>query len=116
MDPIEALTTKTFNTTYLVVNGEQRSVRDWAKRAGIAPCSIWWRINHGWTPENAVKPSAKRSDKVTAFGKTQSLSKWAREYGIKYTTLRARITDCGLSVEEALKLRVQVQDGQKETK
>jgi hypothetical protein len=72
----------------------------------ITPDAIYWRLDNGWSPEDAVKPSNNRSKEVTAFGKTQSLSAWAEEYNMKYSTLRARIAKWGLPIEIALKLPV----------
>jgi hypothetical protein len=42
------------------------------------------------------------NDIVTYNGKTMVLKDWAREFGIKYTTLYQRIYRSGLSFEEAI--------------
>lgn len=39
---------------------------------------------------------------VTAFGRTQHINDWAREYGINAATLRNRVYRSGLTLEEAL--------------
>jgi hypothetical protein len=59
----------------------------------------------GQTPEQAVAPPRKRTHGLTAFGRTQSLSAWARESGIPLGTIRGRMKKAGLTLEEALRLR-----------
>ena len=49
----------------------------------------------------------KRSVKMlSAFGKTQSLATWSREFGIHYSTLRDRLTYEQLDLETALTRKV----------
>lgn len=37
-----------------------------------------------------------------AFGQSKPLLRWAKEYGINYTTLRGRVTTYGMTLENAL--------------
>ena len=47
-------------------------------------------------------PSYKHAKRHDYDGKSQTLSYWAKEYGINETTLNYRITKLGMSIEEAL--------------
>ena len=44
---------------------------------------------------------------ITAFGKEQTITEWAYEYGIPYQTLYRRITYEGMPMEEALTVKRQ---------
>lgn len=56
------------------------------------------------SPEILARMSAahQKGQPHTAFGKTQFLCAWAREYGLNYATLRNRLVRSNLSLEEAL--------------
>jgi hypothetical protein len=63
----------------------------------------------GYCKENCVWATSEvqmnnRSDShwVTAFGKTQTLSQWSREFGIAPLTIRARIVEYGWEPEKAV--------------
>ena len=42
------------NTKFLVVNGERKSLAQWADEVGLAQRTIWSRIDTGWSDERAV--------------------------------------------------------------
>ena len=82
----------------------------WALSNGYAPGLTIDRIdnNKGYSPDNcrwvtAFEQSRNTSKNVliTYKGKTQILKDWARELGIKNTTLHNRINYYGWSVEKA---------------
>lgn len=58
--------------------------------------------NCRWTTQKEQCNNQRKNHYLTYKGKTQSMSKWADEIGIKYTTLRARINRSNWSVEKAL--------------
>lgn len=95
------------------------SFKDWAIENGYDDtqpaqgCTID-RIDNtlGYTPANCrwanhiEQCNNQGSNKILTFnGKSMTIADWAREIGIKYTTLRARIRN-GMTVEDALSLPV----------
>lgn len=60
------------------------------------------KSNVRWVDAKTQNDNRSCSRKLTAFGRTQSLQDWCNEYGINYTTLRARIERHGWPVESAL--------------
>lgn len=59
------------------------------------------------TPEWNAKISAAHNERhgaapLTAFGKTQHVNDWAREYGLNAGTLRNRLRRSGMTLEQAL--------------
>lgn len=63
-----------------------------------APQNCRWAT---WFEQHDNKRDTRR---VTAFGRSQSLAAWAREFGIKERTLYNRINRSGCSIETALSL------------
>lgn len=63
------------------------------------------------TPEWAARLSAAHNARsgaqpLTAFGKTQFINDWAREYGLNPATLRNRLKRAGMPLEQALTIGV----------
>jgi hypothetical protein len=89
-------------TSVLVSDGADTiCVAELARRRG-APATvstIYRRLRAGWSVDDAV--SAPPHPSLTAFGRTQSLSAWAREVGVSRGAIRARLSR-GLSAEAAL--------------
>jgi len=71
--------------------------REWARKLGFAKSTIDSRLHYGWTMEQALStPKHKRIRKstekfITFKGKTKYLTEWAKDLGINYRTLVARI-------------------------
>lgn len=57
--------------------------------------------NCRWSTIQEQENNRRNNHLITAFNKTQTLSQWSREKGIKITTLRARLMR-GLDPESAL--------------
>ena len=88
--------------------GETHTVSEWSKITGISAKTIWWRINTGWSVEDALTTKAimganNKANQyyVTFNGETKCISEWARITGINRGTLLARIR-YGWSVERTL--------------
>lgn len=57
--------------------------------------------NCRWVTDKEQKNNTRRNHYITYKGKTQSMSKWAEELNISYTTLRSRINTNKWSIEKA---------------
>jgi hypothetical protein len=44
----------------IAINGEKKSVTEWAKEKGIAPSTIFARIKYGWNESELLNPVQKR--------------------------------------------------------
>jgi hypothetical protein len=53
------------------------------------------------TPRNQLS-NRRNNHNLVAFGRTQTITKWAEEFGIPMTTLRNRIYRAGMPIEAAL--------------
>ena len=80
----------------LVINGEAKTMPQWAAQAGLRYTTVFARVSRGWSLENALsrptqkhKPSAKRAYSID--GVTKSLAEWARTTGMSYNTLLYRL-------------------------
>lgn len=62
--------------------------------------------NVRWATKKEQANNRSVTTLVTAFGKTQSLKEWAEELGVKYATLRGRVSRVGWDVEKALTIAV----------
>ena len=61
--------------------------------------------NCKWVPLKDQSLNQRRSHRVTAFGKTQTIKEWADESGLKYDTIERRINQYGWTPEEALTIK-----------
>ena len=66
-------------------------------------------VNKGYSPENCRFTSigvqannTTRNHYIEYNGQTKTMSEWASEFGIKYSTLRSRINTLGWDIERAL--------------
>lgn len=57
--------------------------------------------NCRWATQETQMNNTRRSKYITAFGRTQTISMWAKEIGIKYATLFYRINK-GMNPEDAM--------------
>ncbi len=88
--------------------GETHSMSAWARQLGCSVSQLSKRLRSGMSVEEALtKPFTKRNQgcvggQLIEFqGKKQSLSEWAREKGINFSTLYGRLRK-GWSVERML--------------
>lgn len=75
----------------LTLNGETKSIADWARSAGLSYRVLYQRLARGASLEQALAPRKK----------TTSLSQWARQYGVSPCTVMYRMRK-GMSLKEAL--------------
>lgn len=101
------------NRKGMVLGDTDKTLAEHGKEIGIDPETLRKRLKAGETAESAItKKSGKhgiRTDGKTARGgmvltfrgETKSLAEWSEIVGINYNTLRYRIEDQGMTVEEA---------------
>jgi len=87
------------------VNGKRLTTKEAAKVLGVAPSTLRKRKTDGWKASDVVLPRVYRKG-VTAFGRTQSVTAWAKECNIHRDCLRYRLRS-GMSPELALTLPVE---------
>lgn len=79
-----------------------------ADALGMSYYGVYYRIVRGWSPEEICKRpkitdgTRKTNRMITANGKTQSLTEWAKEAGVSVSTIDSRIKN-GWSAEEAVR-------------
>lgn len=92
-------------------NGVTKALAEWAEEVGIPYGSLKTRIcKLGWPVERALTEpviAGARAKECTFKGKSQTLKEWARETGIPYGSLKARIRKYGWPIERALTEPVQ---------
>lgn len=59
--------------------------------------------NCRWATYETQLNNTRSNRMITAFGKTQSMTLWAREYGLPVTTLRNRLFRAKMNPEDALR-------------
>jgi hypothetical protein len=96
----------------LTLDGRTMPMMQWASETGIKANTIWYRLDRGWTVEDALtKPVQKswRDNRTITFdGRTMTTAQWSQETGIGKKTIRTRLNR-GWTVKDALTRPVQVQ-------
>lgn len=88
----------------MIVTGEDRSMKDAARRVGVSYNTFRQRLRRGWTLEQAgeeVPPPARKGRIWHAFGKGKTLKEWAAETGLTESILRNRLKR-GMNMEQAI--------------
>lgn len=87
--------------------GEKKTMKQWLADSRCAvgtPRTIYWRMRHGASFEEALSIVGWNAKRYIAFGEEKSLPEWGRDSRcrIKYGTLYFRVEVEGASLEEAL--------------
>ena len=98
------------NNHLLTCNGVTKTLQQWADETGIHYKTILSRINRsGWSIERTLseKPIIGRNQSygknlVTYNGKSQTIKEWAKEIGIKQSTLQNRLNRYKWPVERSI--------------
>lgn len=85
------------------------TIKQMAAEHGVSYGAVRGRLVRGYSLEEALDPNYRRKKTGfkpkmhTAFGKTQTLTEWARETGLGYSRLQHRIKS-GMTLEEAIRI------------
>ena len=87
--------------------GRTQTISEWARELGVSYGLLYTRLSSGWSVEEAMTlplQTVRRSPdpQITHAGRTQALSEWAREYGIRRLLLEVRLAK-GWPMGRALK-------------
>ena len=90
----------------LTWDGQTHTVQEWAKILGIRHETLRSRLNRGWSLERIFneKPTPRKKSTLGLIdyrGKKRTAIEWARILNLDYTTLRNRLYDKTITVEEA---------------
>ena len=105
-------------TVNITFNGKTQCVAAWEDELGFKHGTLWMRIyKYNWPVEKAMTEPLKDVKRVpiTVFGKTQSLTKHAKDHGLGLTTVQQRLSS-GLSIEEALTTPLKIVKGRIKTR
>ena len=88
----------------VIFKGKEYTISELSDFCGIPYKTLWDRIcSKGWDVERAATEKIGSWKKgYSAFGRTQYLQEWAREYNIDLKKLHQRITRDNKTLEEAL--------------
>lgn len=99
------------SNVFLTLSGETLTISSWAKRLGVNPSNIRYRLKSGWTEDEILRTPFKFGNRlkktkcktITAFGETMDLSGWSMRFGVKPTTINERIRR-GIAPEHAVSM------------
>lgn len=81
---------------YLTINGETKTITEWAKSVGLDSRTVWARDKAGWTGESLLLPHRDYSQRaqcrqVTIDGVTMTISQWMKARKISRRALTYRL-------------------------
>ncbi|MBL5801289.1 hypothetical protein HV419_16580 [Bacillus sporothermodurans] len=92
------------NSVYIPINGESRTIGEWAEISGLSYKTIQRRLRTGCKEEDLLAPIGEHWQHVEINGIIKPLSVWAKEAGLQYTTVQRRYKR-GVRGEDLLKKR-----------
>lgn len=89
--------------------GETKTISEWAKCLHLNANNLAWRLRNGWSVEAALTTKPKLGNRtrktgqrlIEYDGRTQCLSRWAKEFGMSISLLRLRL-EKGMTIKQAL--------------
>lgn len=78
------------NSVYLTINGESKTIGEWAEISGLSYKTIQRRLYTGCREEDLLAPIREHLQHVEINGVIKPLSVWAKEAGLQYTTVQRR--------------------------
>jgi hypothetical protein len=79
------------NNTIIEINGESKTLAEWAEISGVGRATIGWRYKHGVSGQDLLKKESMGANIITIDGIRKPLCEWSREYNIRPDTLMWRI-------------------------
>ena len=102
----------TVRTRLFTIGDKTQCLTDWAADYGIMEPTLRTRLDSGMSIEEALAFD-NTGTTLTHDGQTKTIKQWSAATGLHATTIRARITDYGWSVSEALTTPPGVRRGSK---
>ena len=87
------------NNVYITINGKTETATYFANKYNVNLATLCFRINKGWSPEEAIVPPEKTIFKL--FGKEGTLSDFCRWFKINFPTVEDRLRR-GWDIETSL--------------
>lgn len=78
------------NSVYLTINGESKTIGEWAEISGLPYKTIQRRLFTGCKEEELLAPIGEHWQHIEINGIIKPLSVWAKEAGLHYTTVQRR--------------------------
>lgn len=77
----------------LPYQGRTQAMVDWASEYGLPVKTLPYRLNAGWTTEDALTTPLRIyiDEQITHEGRSMSIAGWAREKGLNPSALRGRV-------------------------
>lgn len=89
------------NNRMITIDGETKTMQEWANQAGISASTIYLRSKAGITGRALILPS-ERCGAVRFKGITDTYAGWSKRTGIKKSTIAMRLTKYGWPIDRAL--------------
>jgi DNA-binding transcriptional MerR regulator len=75
---------------HITINGETKTIAEWADLAGVSPKALRYRIESGWEDKDLLVPVGVQKVYVTIGDETKTITEWAREKGVSNTVVGKR--------------------------
>lgn len=80
------------NNKLITINGETKTLSQWAEKSGLSRHVIFERIKMKWDNDDLLKPLKIEVNLITINGQTKTISEWSEISGIKIKTIVGRIS------------------------
>jgi hypothetical protein len=90
------------NNRYLTINGETKTVAEWAEISGLSYKTLQRRLYTGCKEENLIAPIGYQHNLLEINGEKKTMNQWAKEAGLQFSTVKRRYQR-GLRGEDLLK-------------
>jgi hypothetical protein len=78
------------NNHFLTINGETKTIAEWAEISGLQYKTLQRRIYTGCKEENLLAPIGYQYNLLEINGEKKTVNTWAEEVGLPYSTIKGR--------------------------
>ncbi|MDZ5472685.1 hypothetical protein SM124_13180 [Bacillus sp. 31A1R] len=79
----------------VTIQGETKTISEWAALTGIGPKTLRHRIVSGWKEEDLLLPTGVQKVYITIDGVTQTITEWAKESRLSASVISKRYKEGG---------------------